>query len=160
MRRTEQPSFSITQAENGTEDSERATRLALFLSTLQENPGAFSVVLGGFKTAEDAIQGAQTEGAKRYGDNLEDPEEVSYEDRVKYTLGQVVAHEDDECMTLDRETARVFQATIAHDPTEYPSSDDRISARRIMFLTAFVSEFVGVDTLGVERSGMPTNQVA
>lgn len=109
MRKNEVTLSYDTEQDDDIMSQGRAERLALFLSTIRESPGAFRTIIGAHMTIKDIIAAGRNESATRYGEHLDATDDFPYEDRALYVAGVVLQHGDDMAATPDPETVRAMQ---------------------------------------------------
>lgn len=129
MQRKLRPEFSATEAPSDvTEISqrERAKRLALFLSTVWEDPEAYKKLIGRFYRVKDVPAKSVIPDVMQYGRTPDDYETFPYETRAMYVTGLILQYEDDLEADTDPETAEAMRAAITQERRKNPDANARI----------------------------------
>ena len=155
MTRSEAPTFEIQATGKSHDDRERAERLVLFSSTLDESPAVMAMILHKAGTASRAIEIAKHPDVAAYGQRPDARDEAPYTHRAAYTIGSILVHQDSDHVTFDRETQAAFERAMRDDQTEYAGLDERVDARELMVWQVFADEVVRFQTLGAAPSDTP-----
>jgi len=128
MQRRLRPEFSATEAQGVTEISERerAKRLALFLSTVQESPDAYRVLINKFTQVEDVLAQAVKPEVMEYSLRPDDHESFPYTIRAIHVTGEILRHGDDLEANPDPETAEAMRVAIAAERRKDPDVNARV----------------------------------
>lgn len=112
MRKNE-VTFSITEAATTQESSERAHRLALFLSTIRERPEVFPRLVDSHKTVTGFLAAAEHPEVQRYGAEQDYRDGYTFDIRALFATAQILQHEDDLEVDFDKETSEALQKGLA-----------------------------------------------
>lgn len=149
MRRQE-VTFSVTEA-NDAESTERARRLALFVSTIKESPEALMRLAKEKKTVDSIIDSARHPDVRAYGEQPDYRDGFPREVRILYATGLVLKHKDDiEADKVDAQTSAAMRQGYEsytrqlreseHGRAEKPAMDWRVE--RLGILAAEMSDVI------------------
>jgi len=129
MQRKLRPEFSATEAQGDVteiSERERAKRLALFLSTVWEDPDTYKVLVKKFSNVEDLVAKQAMPEVVQYGLTPDDHESFPYETRAIYVTSEILRHGDDLEADPDPETAEAMRNELATERRKNPDANNRI----------------------------------